>query len=411
MYILSTGPINSPLGNSHGSISSAQGRRLSSQNRSNENGSWIWKNVRQEIPPHVDNRRIFRKDARGGKLKFNVCSGNIDSFELQPINKIRYGLETPWYARLPRLDARFFIEHYNADEVLIGYSIYKLNDIKKNTYLELAKSDYNTCQEQHQIEWNHLQKWYEDCNLEEFGISRKNILEAHFFVVASISEAERSGERLAWVKSQILAEILSTYYFIKQRDQFKDQDTEFSTAFSTKIHVKGKGYKNVQRIITILFEALTQMKEIARNAQEGIDGDVSDDLLHEAWGGWLKKLGEGTGEEIPEVEVIVRTINVCGGHILSKEVLSHHEYETLSQLTNQLCHHLLKLENHKTIDEEIKKEMELLVQLVMQDSSNGISKATKQMFLMVAKTFYHKAYFSAQEIEHHISRILFEQVV
>lgn len=70
-------------------------------------------------------------------------------------------------------------------------------------------------------------------------------------------------------------------------------------------------------------------------------------FIYTQWGGWLKKLGEGTGEEIPEVEVIVRTINVCGGHILSKEVLSHHEYETLSQLTNQLCHHLLKLENHK----------------------------------------------------------------
>lgn len=87
-----------------------------------------------------------------------------------------------------------------------------------------------------------LIRWYEDCNLEEFGISRKNILEAHFFAVASISEAERSGERLAWVKSQIIAEILSAYYFIKQRDQVKEKDTEFSTAFSTKIHVGGQGY-------------------------------------------------------------------------------------------------------------------------------------------------------------------------
>ncbi|KAL1532382.1 Gly-Xaa carboxypeptidase [Salvia divinorum] len=410
MYILSTRPINFRVGNSDRSISSAQGCRLSSQNHSNNTGLEIWKNMRQQVQPHMNNHRIFRKDrtdaARGGKSKFNACSGNIDGFELQPLDKIRYGLETPWYARLRRLDARFFIEHYNVDEVLIGDSL--LNDIKKDTYLELAKSDYNTCQQQHQLEWNQIQKWYEDDNLEEFGISKKNILEAHFFAVASIYEAERSGERLAWVKSQILAEILSTYYFIKQRDQFKDHDAEFSTAFATRIHVEGKGYKNVQRIITILFEALTQMKEIARNAQEGIDGDVSDDLLHEAWGGWLKKLGEGTGEEIPEVEVIVRTINICGGHILSKEVLSHHEYKTLSQLTNQLCHHL---ENHKNIGGQIEKETKLLALLVMQDSSNGVSKATKQMFLVVAKTFYHKAYFSAQEIENHISRIVFEEVV
>ncbi|XP_057799334.1 probably inactive copalyl diphosphate synthase 3-like isoform X2 [Salvia miltiorrhiza] len=412
MYILSTRPIIFPFGNGCESISSStQGRRLSSQNCSNR----IWKNGRHEVPPHMNNYRSFWKDltnaARRGKSKFpQVCSGNIDGIEVQPLNEIKYGLETPWYARLPRLDARFFIEHYSVDEVLIDKSLYRLTDKKKDTYIELAKLDYNKCREQHQLEWNQMQQWYEDCKLEDFGISKRNILEAHFFAVASIYEVERSGERVAWVKSQILAEILQTYYYIKQLPQSKsDHEIEFTTAFGTKIHVGGEGFKNVQRIITILFEALTQLK---KNAQEKIVGDVSDDLLHEAWGGWLKKLGEGTGEEIQEVEVMVRSINICGGHILSKEVLSHHEYNTLSQLTNQICHHLLKLQNHKTIGvEKIDKEMQSLVQLVMQDSSNGMSKAMKQTFLVVAKTFYHRAYFSAQEIEQHISMILFQNVV
>lgn len=62
--------------------------------------------------------------------------------------------------------------------------------------------------------------------------------------------------------------------------------------------------------------------------------------LYIQWGGWLKKLGEGETEERQEAELIVRTINICGGHILSKQILSHHEYKTLSQLTNQICHNL-----------------------------------------------------------------------
>lgn len=38
-------------------------------------------------------------------------------------------------------------------------------------------------------------------------------------------------------------------------------------------------FKNVEKIIAVLFEALTEFKKIA---QERNDGDISDDLLHEA---------------------------------------------------------------------------------------------------------------------------------
>nr|UVC58046.1 CPS3 protein [Isodon rubescens] len=318
--------------------------------------------------------------------------------------EIKYELETPWFASLPRLEARFFIERYNAvDEVCIGKSLYRLPDTNEGTYLELAKLDYNRCQEQHQMEWNHMQQWYEDCNLEEFGISKNDILEAHFLAAASIFEAERSGERVAWVKTQILSHILSTYYFIKQSHQ--DHKPQLSTEKAHIAGQPGKGFKNVQRIISILFEALTQMK---KDALEGSNGDISDDLLHEAWGGWLKKLGEGETEERQEAELIARTINICGGHILSKQILSHHEYKTLSQLTNQICHNL---HNSKMIGKEMENEMQLLVQLVLQESSNGISKAIKQTFLVVAKAFYYRAYFSAKQIENHVSIILFEQLV
>ncbi|KAH6804544.1 hypothetical protein C2S51_032791 [Perilla frutescens var. frutescens] len=398
MYIVSTRPISFSFGFGYGLISSATEPRLSSKNCST------------------------------GNSKLKVCSGN-DGFEVEPFNEkseieesidckikkmlqsmddepIKYGLETPWYATLPALDARFFIDHYSVDDPLsIANSLYRLPEMNNDTYLELAKLDYKRCQQQHQMEWKHIQQWYEDCNLEEFGISKKKILEAQFLAVASLFELDRSGERVAWVQSQILSDILSTYYFMKQSDHSSQHNTEFSTPFNTKIHV-GKGFKNVERIITILFEALTQLKKDARQRS---NGDISDDLLHEAWGGWLKKLGEGT--ERQEVEVIVRTINICGGHILSKEVLVHHEYKIISQLTNRICHHLLKLENQKMVGEEIEKEMQLLVQLVLQDSSNGISRAIKQTFLVVAKTFCHRAYFSASQIETHISMILSEQLV
>lgn len=64
---------------------------------------------------------------------------------------------------------------------------------------------------------------------------------------------------------------------------------------------------------------------------------------------------------------------------------------------------------NQMIDKEIESEMQLLVQLVLQEGI--ISKAIKQTFLVVAKTFYYRAYFSAQQIENHVSLILFEQLM
>ncbi|KAL0323970.1 UNVERIFIED_CONTAM: Syn-copalyl diphosphate synthase TPS3, chloroplastic [Sesamum calycinum] len=60
---------------------------------------------------------------------------------------------------------------------------------------------------------------------------------------------------------------------------------------------------------------------------------------------------------------------------------------------------------------EIEKEMQLLVKLVLQESSNGISKDIKQTFLMVAETFYYRAYFATEQIDKHVTKVLFDPVL
>lgn len=61
--------------------------------------------------------------------------------------------------------------------------------------------------------------------------------------------------------------------------------------------------------------------------------------------------------------------------------------------------------------EKVEREMELLVKLVVDDSSKGISKAIKQTFLVVAKTFCHMAYFSTYQIDKHIEMVLIKKVM
>ncbi|PIN03010.1 Copal-8-ol diphosphate hydratase [Handroanthus impetiginosus] len=282
----------------------------------------------------------------------------------------------------------------------------RMPEINNEAYLELAKLDYNRCQAQHQIEWDHMQKWYEDFNLQEFGISKRDLLLTFFLATASIFELERSGERLALVKSQVLCNILTTHCFIKD-GEFLEQWSQLVKEFR-KEQGRKWGWCN---------------KKLAKDAHERIGRDVNSLLLH-ALDAWLKKLGQGD-EEFKQVELLIQTINICGGHIVSKDILSHDEYRALSRLANKIVVNLengnekvmgmeywKKTKQMSSKYQEIEKDMQLLVQLVLQDSSNGIlSRDIKQTFFAVAKTFYYEAFFTSEQIENHVSRVLFQPAV
>nr|WJZ49118.1 syn-copalyl diphosphate [Scutellaria barbata] len=336
-------------------------------------------------------------------------------------DEIKCGLEIPWYASLSRVEARLYIENYGVDDIWIGKSLYRMPEINDPVYLELAKLDYNRCQTQHQMEWAHVQHWFEDSGLKEFGISKKELLLAFYLAAASIFEPERSEERLAWLKTQIMCDIISTMFSIEEAD-FPGQTNEASNKSENKQYSKGGHHqKSIQSSIPIFFIAL---HKLMTDANKRIGSDSSNLLLN-VWQIWLMKHVEGN-DAIHEAELLVDTINICGGHIVSEGILSQNEYKTLSGLTSKICHQLGEIEKgneklmavarkkreiRKNIYREIDKDMQLLVQLVLEDSSSGISKDIKQTFLMVAKTFYYRAYFPTQQIESHMSKILFRQVV
>nr|QWQ79560.1 TPS2 [Juglans sigillata] len=178
--------------------------------------------------------------------------------------EVGYALQFPWYASLPRVETRFYLEQYGGqDDVWIGKTLYSglpldldsadgyelrilfkqeavLNAllvlltrhcklpiplvpfhsviavampfVSNKTYLELAKLDYNDCQALHRMELDTIQRWYEECNLGEFGFSKRALLLGYFLAAASIYEPERSRERLAWVKTTALVETIASYF-------------------------------------------------------------------------------------------------------------------------------------------------------------------------------------------------------
>ncbi|KAL7159547.1 hypothetical protein ABFS83_01G035000 [Erythranthe nasuta] len=325
-------------------------------------------------------------------------------------DEIRIGLEMPWYASLPRVVTRYYLQHYGAGEdVWIGKTLYRMEEISNDVYLELARLDFNRCQEQHQIEWICMQEWYANCNVEEFGISKKDLLLAYFLATATIFEPERTEERILWAKSQIVSRMITSCF--NKKSTSPEQKNMFVTEFNNSINIlyktKNTEYKAADTLLSTLHELLDGI----------IFNKYTYHQLKNAWGVWLMKVekGDETNCHVDEAELFVTTLNICSGRntAFNEDILSHNEYINLSKLTNKICHHLRQIEINNKIKsgmkEEIEQDMQALVKLVLEES--GINRSIKQTFLSVAKTFYYSAYSDPDKIDAHIFKVLFDPII
>ncbi|MCL7021881.1 hypothetical protein MKW94_011434 [Papaver nudicaule] len=380
--------------------------------------------------------------------------------------EVGYALDVPWYASLPRIETRFYVEQYGGDnDVWIGKTLYRMSNVNNNLYLELAKLDYNNCQAQHQLEWQEIQKWYNECNLELFGVEKETLLQSYFLATANIFATERSTERLAWTQTVVLMKAVSSFFETISVAEQKSFVNEFAT------HI---GYDNIRirqkrmRSITTVSKRTTMNHDIKEGKEFGdnhfhrekqqqliqalvgtlhhlsLDVLVShgSDIRHHLrsiWEIFLKQGGEKNRQH-EEAFVLVRTITLCAGQssqLLEKNaILSNTHLTRLVSLTNSLtlellqtpgCHTLLDLIPHHSnnVHDKVHNKMEIngeakekvSIELGMQElvkrvhrKFDGIDPEIKQAFLAVVKTYYYAAYCSPATINHHIAKVLFERV-
>nr|WCR39981.1 terpene synthase class II ent-copalyl diphosphate synthase [Tectona grandis] len=330
-------------------------------------------------------------------------------------DEIRTALEMPWYASLPRVEAKYYLQHYGgSSDVWIAKVLYRIADISNDKYLELARLDFSRCQARHQIEWIDMQKWYASSNVQEFGIGRKDLLLAYFLAAATIFEPERTKERIMWAKSQIVSRMIRSFFSDKSTSV--EHKIALLTGFRNN-NINGLHQTNSAEgehgLSDVLLATLRQLLV-------EFDEHIGQHQLKNAWGAWLMELQQAEANGGADAELLITTLNICGCHTAFKEdILSHNEYRTLCNLTNKICQQLTQIQNKKVLgnnnsnacikDKEIEQDMQALVKLVLEESS--IDRNIKQTFLSVAKTFYYCAYFAADIIDVHIFKVLFEPVV
>ncbi|KAI3980158.1 hypothetical protein MKX01_033299 [Papaver californicum] len=317
--------------------------------------------------------------------------------------EVGYALEVPWYARLPRIETRFYVEQYGGDRCLDWENTLQvkklMSNVNSNRYLELAKLDFNNCQALHQLEWQEIQKWYSECNLELFGVEKETLLRLYFLATANIFAAERSVERLAWTQTAVLMKAVSSYFETISVAEQKSFVNEFANHIgydniSFEEDNNKSCYKRRKRIGDNHFheEKQQQLIQALVRTLHHLSSDVlvshGTDIHHHLrsiWEIFLKHGEEKSQQE--EAFVSVRTITLCAGQssqLLEKNTMLFNTHLTrLVSLTNSLTHELLQI--------------------------NGEAKI-KKVFLMVVNSYYCVAYCSTETIDHHTAKVLFERV-
>ncbi|KAH1070174.1 hypothetical protein GYH30_007333 [Glycine max] len=364
------------------------------------------------------------EDAKNFSAKFltekRAANGLLDKWIITKDlpGEVSYALDVPWYASLPRLETRFYLEQYGgSSDVWIGKTLYRMPYVNNDVYLELAKLDYNNCQAVHCAEWEKIQRWYSEAGLEEFGLSKESLLSAYFIAAASIFEPERSPERLAWAKTAALLETLRSF--------IKDEETKsaFVDLFNNSINGPDHSNKQLNKREKELLEILLRNLDYLGFEMFRCHGQEFSHYLNQAWQGWLSSWkNEGTcfGRE---AELIVQIINVIAGY-WSGELHLNPQYQRLLEVTNRVCHELRNYQRNKAHDSgndnlsrtsittpQIESDMQELVQLVLQNSSDGVHTNVKNSFLTVAKGIYYGSYCDPETINSHIEKVLFQKVM
>ncbi|KAL5707793.1 muconate cycloisomerase [Ranunculus cassubicifolius] len=323
------------------------------------------------------------------------------------MNQVRYYLDIPWYAILPRIETRYYIDIYGGDaDVWIAKVLYRMYNISNNYYLDLAKLDYNYGQKLHQLEWIDIKKWYNDLNLVDFGVTEDALLRVYFLAMSSIFEPERATERIGWAQTQILTDAVSFYFERICNEEKKNFIQTFlntgNESWNLEKRAKCKGFRYSEAQKQLVEAVLRTLSNISLKVATAPGEELYRGLKH-CWNTWLLSAADQEDEHLVtdnEAELIVVTINLCGGHNSSISFESEPEYMHLARLTNDICNHL----------HQGNQQMQELLQLVMKGCKE-MDQEIKLTFLTVAKSYCYNAYCSPTSIDRDIAKVLFEIVV
>nr|UPQ49777.1 ent-kaurene synthase [Pallavicinia lyellii] len=153
----------------------------------------------------------FARDFLADKLAKNECFDKwIITKDLA--GEVAYALDTPWYRSLPRVEARSYIDQYGVDDIWIGKSLYRMPFVNNNSFLALAKTDFNLCQSIHQQELHKILGWNAECRFGELPFARQKVYEGFFTAASLFGAPELSPARYVWARNCVLTTVVDDFF-------------------------------------------------------------------------------------------------------------------------------------------------------------------------------------------------------
>ncbi|KAA8526468.1 hypothetical protein F0562_008329 [Nyssa sinensis] len=146
----------------------------------------------------------------------------IGKMERKQAEQVQQSLETPLRWRIPRLEARNFIDCYSRDRT------------KSSVLLELAQLDYNLVQSVYQKELKELSKWWKHLGFKErLSFSRDRLMENYLWAMGINSEPQFSNCRKGLTKFVCILtaidDIYDIYGSLDELERFTDAINRWDT--------------------------------------------------------------------------------------------------------------------------------------------------------------------------------------
>ncbi|TVU23458.1 hypothetical protein EJB05_25827, partial [Eragrostis curvula] len=350
--------------------------------------------------------------------------------------EVQYTLDFPWYASLPRVEARIYLDQYGGnDDVWIGKTFYRMPLVNNNVYHELARNDFNRCQVVHQLECHGLHMWSLENGLEIFGVTPEDILRAYFLAAACTFEPYRAAERLAWARAILLANTISEHFHNNLHDKKRLECFVHCLFEETDVLWKERNLKDA-----IITKALSQLIDLmAREAQPVHGGqNYTHNLLRLAWTQWMMQKIDKEKEKYSKSNVkgprhmvhdgqtcllLFQIIEICAGRIgESSSMINNKDNDHFIQLCCSVCDYI----NHKVllsqdtesneaalkcIDKEIDWAMQELAQCLLLRSDECMrNRMTKQTLWNIVRSSYYATHCPSYMMDRHVSKVIFEPV-
>ncbi|GLJ38376.1 hypothetical protein SUGI_0781470 [Cryptomeria japonica] len=345
------------------------------------------------------------------------------------VGEVKYALDFPWYASQPRIETRMYIEQYGTDDIWIGKSLYRMPLVNNNTYIDLARADFNLCQSIHRKELDAITRWSEENRFDELGLVKDSIVRLYFLPAVALFEPDMAGSRLAWAHSSILMSGVRNVFSRWHSTPYKKR--QFVDAFGRwGVRATQKDIpESATRLLTCMFRTINMLSVDGSLAQ---GRDISGILKH-AWQTWLTEEAD-KGEEgedvnvVPEAEVIVLSASFLGTEVISRDSICRHDFTQTIKQTNTVCSFLRAATNFKekslcdphvsiTAEEDKLKHLkhradEAMRELVwaVHEGHRGVPSIVKRVCLNVSKSFYYAAHCSNKEMDDHVEMVLFQPV-